>query len=92
MYVSFMCNLSLLILYIYCIYDLSLICPNVFLFYFITSIVSVIVPYVCPVFSIWFDYTELLLLLIACICSLHLVRYVLPVCLVYFKRQSRYFI
>jgi hypothetical protein len=34
------------------------------------SIAPVIVPYLCPVFSMWFEYPQLLLLfLTACICS-----------------------
>jgi hypothetical protein len=64
-YVSFMCSLSLLIL---CIRYFSKVfmCFSVFIMF----IVSVIHPYVCPVFSMWFGYPELLLLfLIACICS-----------------------
>jgi hypothetical protein len=46
-----------------------------FLFFSVFMIiVSVILPYVCPVLSMWFEYPELLLLfLIAYICSLHLV-------------------
>jgi hypothetical protein len=37
----------------------------------ITSIVSVSVPYVCPVFNMWLEFPDLLLLfLIVCICSL----------------------
>jgi hypothetical protein len=39
---------------------------------FITSILSVIIPYVYPAFNIWFEYPELSLLLpSACICSLY---------------------
>lgn len=44
-------------------------------------------------FSIWFKYPELpLLLLIACVCSLHLVWNALPVCPMYFNGQSKHFI
>jgi hypothetical protein len=32
----------------------------------IMSIVSVMVPYVCPMFNMWFEYPELRLFLIAC--------------------------
>jgi hypothetical protein len=40
-----------------------------------TSIVSAVVSYVCPVFNIWFEYPELaLLLLIEWMCSLYLVH------------------
>jgi hypothetical protein len=57
------------------------------------SNVSVTVPYVCPVFDIWLEYHELLLLfLIACTCSLYLMWSLLPVCPMNFGRQSRYFI
>jgi hypothetical protein len=43
------------------------------------------VPYVCPEFNIWFEYPELLLLLlIALTCSLYLTLSVLPVCLYVF--------
>jgi hypothetical protein len=38
------------------------------------------VPYVCPVFSMWFAYPVLLLfVLMSCMCSLYLVLNVLPV-------------
>jgi hypothetical protein len=57
------------------------------------SIVSVIVPYVCPVLNIWFAYPVLvLLLLISCMCSLYLVLNVLPVYPTYFSGQSMHFI
>jgi hypothetical protein len=68
-------------------------CSNFFSLFFITSIVSVILSYVCPVFNIWFEYRELpFLLLIANICSLYLVWNVLPVCPMYFNGKSRYLI
>jgi hypothetical protein len=35
-----------------------------FLPVFIITIVSIMVPYVYPIFSIWFEYPELLLLLL----------------------------
>jgi hypothetical protein len=58
-----------------------------------TSIVSVIVPYVWPVLNIWFECPEFaLLLLIAWMCSLYLVLNVLPVWPTYFNGQSRHFI
>jgi hypothetical protein len=58
-----------------------------------TSTVCVIVPYVCPVFNIWFDYLELpQLLLMAWICSLYLTLNVLPVWATYFNGKSRNFI
>jgi hypothetical protein len=57
------------------------------------STVSVMVPYLCPVFNMWFEYRELLLLFLnACMCSLYLVRNVLPVCLMYVSGQSMHFI
>jgi hypothetical protein len=60
---------------------------------FMISIVSVILPYACPVFNMWFEYPELqLLLLIACICSLYLVWNARPVCPMYLSWQSRHFI
>jgi hypothetical protein len=59
---------------------------------FITSMMSVIVPYVCPVFCIWFEYPEFpLLFLIACTRSLYLVWHVLCVCPMYFNRESMQF-
>jgi hypothetical protein len=69
--VSILCNLSLLILYIWYLSDVKMFS---FFFIFIMSIVSVIEPHVCPVFNIRFEYPGLpLLILIACICSLYLV-------------------
>jgi hypothetical protein len=65
-YLSFICSLSLLVL---CMWYFS----NVFRCFpfssgFMMSTVSVILPYVCPVFSMRFEYPELLLLfLISCI-------------------------
>jgi hypothetical protein len=57
------------------------------------STVSVMVPYLCPVFNMWFEYGELLLLFLnACMCSLYLVRNVLPVCLMYVSGQSKHII
>jgi hypothetical protein len=54
--------------------------------------VPVIVPYVCPMFNIWFEYLELLLLLlIAWICSLYLTLNILTVWPIYFNGQSRHF-
>jgi hypothetical protein len=45
-----------------------------------TSMVSVIVPYACPMFSNLFEYPELLLLfLMAWMCSLYLMLNVLHV-------------
>jgi hypothetical protein len=42
--------------------------------------VSVMSPYLYPVFNIWFQLSQLLLLfIIACICSLYLVHNALPV-------------
>jgi hypothetical protein len=68
MYVSFICNLFLLILCM--LYRSNVFMCFPFFSVFMTSIVSVIFPYVCPVFNMWFEYPELpLLLLIACICS-----------------------
>jgi hypothetical protein len=68
---SFMCNLSLLILRMR--YFSTVFRRFHFFSVFMMFIVSVILPYACPVLSIWFEYPELLLLfLIACICSLYL--------------------
>jgi hypothetical protein len=59
----------------------------------IMSIVSVMVPYVCPMFNMWLEYPKLpLLFLTACMCSLYLLWNVLPVCPMYFSGQSRLFI
>jgi hypothetical protein len=67
---------------------------GVFLFcFFIMSILSIMVTYVCPVFNMWLAYPELLLLfLLACVCSLCLVWNILPVRPKYFSGQSRHFI
>jgi hypothetical protein len=57
----------------------------------IISIVSAMVLY--PVFSVWFEYPELLLLLLmSWICSLYLLLNVRPLCPMYFSVQSRRFI
>jgi hypothetical protein len=88
MFVPFMCKLPLLMWY------LSNVCKCFPSFcVIIMSSVSVMVPYVSPVFNMWFQYPELLLLfLIACIRSLYLVWNILPVCPMYFSGQSRHFI
>jgi hypothetical protein len=60
-------------------------------FVLMTSIVFVVVPHVCSVFSIWFEYPELLLLFcIAWMCSLSLVLNVCPICLMYLSGQSAF--
>jgi hypothetical protein len=70
--VSFMCRFSLLVLYIWYLSNVLRCVP--FLPVVITSIVSVITPYAYPVFNMWFEYPEiLLLLLMSCKCSLYLV-------------------
>jgi hypothetical protein len=64
-----------------------------FLSVLITWIVSVMLPYTCPVFSIWLEYPELLLLhLMSRMCSLHLVLNDRPVCPMYFNGQLKHFI
>jgi hypothetical protein len=40
---------------------------------FMISMVSVMGPYLCPVFSMWFEYPELPLLFFSNMCSLYLV-------------------
>jgi hypothetical protein len=66
MFVSFICNLILLILYMW----YFPVCFKCFLHALTMSTVSVIVPYLCPVFNMWLEYRELLLLfLIISICS-----------------------
>jgi hypothetical protein len=90
---SFMCSLFFQILYIYIyiyIWQFSSVfkCFPVFSI-FTTFIVSVILPYACPVFNMWFEHLELpLSFMIACLCSLYLVWNVRPVCPVYFSGQS----
>jgi hypothetical protein len=70
MFMSFMCKLFLVILWMWYF-------SNVFKYFhffsvLMMSIVSVMVPYVCPVFNMWLEYPKLLLLfLIACLCSLY---------------------
>jgi hypothetical protein len=57
--------------------------------------VSVMVPHLCRVFNVFFEYPKLLLLLlIACstLCSLHLVWNALLDCPLYFSGQSKHFI
>jgi hypothetical protein len=72
MYVSFMCNLSLLILHIWYFSNVFKCFP--FFPVNVTSILCVVVSYVWTVFSILFEYPELpLLLLIACVYLLYLV-------------------
>jgi hypothetical protein len=57
------------------------------------AIVSVMVSYLWPVFSMWFEDPELqLLFIIDCVCSLYLVWNALPVCPIYFSGQSKHFI
>jgi hypothetical protein len=65
-FASIICNLFLLILYAW--YFSSVFKCFIFLCVLIMSTVSVMVPYLCPVFNMWFEYTELLFL-IACIRS-----------------------
>jgi hypothetical protein len=78
-YVSLICRFSLLVLYIWYLSNVFRCLP--FLPVVITSIVSVVTLYECPIFNMWFRYPELLLLLlISCVCSLYLVLNVLPVC------------
>jgi hypothetical protein len=90
MYVSFICRFSLLVLYIWYLSYVLRCLP--FLPVVITSIVSDITPHACPAFNMWFEYPELLLLLLmSCICSLYLVLNVLPVCPIYFIGQSMHF-
>jgi hypothetical protein len=48
-----------------------------------------ILPYVCPVFNMWFEYPELTLLIHI---ALYLVLNVWPVCPVYFNGQSMHLI
>jgi hypothetical protein len=52
------------------------------------SIVSLMDPYICSVFSMWLEYPELLLLfLVACMCYLYPVLNVLPHCPMYLQIQ-----
>jgi hypothetical protein len=63
-YVSFICNLCLLIL---CMWYL---CKVFFFFLFLYNVHSIKLPYICSMLSMCFEYFEsLLLFLIACICS-----------------------
>jgi hypothetical protein len=58
---------------------------------FIISRVSVMVAYVCRVFSMWFEYPELLLLLLmAWMCSLYLILNVLHVCIATLNAHNIY--
>jgi hypothetical protein len=71
----------------FCICGVSPVCLSVSLSYVSLwyPLYPVVVPCLCPVFSIWSGYPELLLLfLIACVCALYLVWNSLPVCPIYF--------
>jgi hypothetical protein len=71
MHVSSMCTLFLMILYMWYFSYVFKCFP--FFSDFMMPVVSVMVPYVCLLFNIWFKYPELpLLFLISCICSLFL--------------------
>jgi hypothetical protein len=80
------------------IYDVYTYISNVFrcfvfLSVFKTFIVLVVLPYLCSVFNICFEYPELpLLFLIAWTCSLYLVLNVRPVCPIHFNGQSMHLI
>jgi hypothetical protein len=81
----------LLILYMWYVSSVFMCFP--FVCVFMMSMVSAMVPHLCPVFHMWLEYPELLLLfLIACMCSLYLVWKVLPVCPMYLSGQSKHFI
>jgi hypothetical protein len=56
------------------------------------SIASVMFPYECPVFHIWFEYPDLLLFFMSLICSLYLMLSGRPVCPVYFIGQLMHLI
>jgi hypothetical protein len=79
-----------------CLYGVFLMCISVFLLcvcVLIMPTVSVMVPYVCPMFNMRLESPELLLLFqIACIRSLYLVWNILSACPVYFSGQSRHLI
>lgn len=80
-YVPFMFN--------YSIGSVNVIFSKV-VFVFMIFILSVTVPYVCPVFSRRFEYPELLLLLLmARMCSSYLILNILPVCPTYFSGKSK---
>jgi hypothetical protein len=59
---------------------------------FIMSTLSAMVPYACPVFSMWFDYWNCCFFFggggVACMSSLYLMLNVLPVCPIYSSGQS----
>jgi hypothetical protein len=55
--------------------------------------VSITVPYVCPVFSIWFEYPELLIVASDCLNVFFISGLkCFPVCPMYFSGQSRHLI
>jgi hypothetical protein len=55
--------------------------------------VAVVVPYLYPVFNVWVEYPELLLLFLnACTSSQYLVRFALRVCPIYLNGQYKHFI
>jgi hypothetical protein len=60
-----MCSLFLLILYMWYFSNVFVCFP--FFSVFMKFIVSVTLPYACPVLSMWFEYPELLLLFITCL-------------------------
>jgi hypothetical protein len=92
MYMSFICNPSLLVLYLWYFFS---VLKCFFLFFFSAFSIFVALSYipVCPVFNMWFEYPELALLALnAYICFLYLVLNVRPVCTIYFSAQSIYLI
>jgi hypothetical protein len=92
MHASFIC-IPFFSSYIYIQYLSSVFRCLPFLCVFKAFIVSVILPYVCSVFNMCFEYPELLLLfLIACMCFVYLVLNVRPVCPMYFNGQSMHLI
>jgi hypothetical protein len=65
MWISFMCKLSFLVKKIWYLSKVVKCFP--FFPVLIKSIMSAMVPYLCPMFNIWFEYLELLwLFLITC--------------------------
>jgi hypothetical protein len=83
--VLFICNLFLLSLYMWYFSNVFKYFP--FLSTSTISIVSVILPYACPILNMWFECPVLMLFLMACMCSLYLVLNVWPVCPKYFSAQ-----
>jgi hypothetical protein len=78
-FVSLICRLCLLILLVHMWY-FSDVFRHFLSCVLIMSKVPVMLPYLCPVFNMWIEYSKgLSLFLISCTCSLYMVQNALPI-------------